>query len=74
MSLKSFPFLASLSAAAAGTIAKLAQEAIANDGRFTLALSGGHTPRTLYEILARDYRTKIDWQYRMTIRRVIIGW
>ncbi len=30
--------------------------------RFTIALSGGETPKALYQLLATDaYRTKIDW-------------
>jgi 6-phosphogluconolactonase len=29
--------------------------------RFTVALSGGSTPRRLYEMLAGDYRESIDW-------------
>ena len=58
-----FHSLEALSAAAAKALARLAQEAIATRGRFTLALSGGETPRTLYEVLARDYRDAIDWQH-----------
>jgi 6-phosphogluconolactonase len=48
---------------AAKALAILANKAISERGRFTLALSGGETPRTLYEILARDYRDAIDWQH-----------
>ena len=30
--------------------------------RFTIALSGGETPKALYKLLATDaYRNKIDW-------------
>ena len=29
--------------------------------RFTVALSGGSTPRRLYEILAEDYRDRLPW-------------
>ncbi len=61
MTLRSFPSLASLSATAAQELARLAKESIAKRGRFTLALSGGKTPRALYEILAKDYSTVIDW-------------
>jgi 6-phosphogluconolactonase len=61
MSIRSFSSLASLSATAAQELARLAKESIAERGRFTLALSGGKTPRALYEILARDYATLIDW-------------
>lgn len=62
MPIKSFPSLESLSAAAAKEIAILAKEAIEERGQFTIALSGGNTPRSLYELLARDYSTSIDWK------------
>lgn len=40
----------------------LAQQAIANSGRFTVALSGGSTPKTLYSLLASpEYRGRVDW-------------
>src|SRR6186997_2611478 len=40
----------------------LAQQAIANSGRFTVALSGGSTPKTLYSLLALpEYRGRVDW-------------
>ncbi|MHB2018065.1 MAG: 6-phosphogluconolactonase [Candidatus Xenobia bacterium] len=41
---------------------KLAHEAIAARGRFTLALSGGSTPRDLYAKLAsEEFRNRFDW-------------
>jgi 6-phosphogluconolactonase len=30
--------------------------------RFCIALSGGSTPKRLYELLATEYRDRIDWQ------------
>ncbi len=30
-------------------------------GTYSLALGGGHLPKTLYKILAEEYREKIDW-------------
>jgi 6-phosphogluconolactonase len=40
----------------------LAQQAIARAGRFTVALSGGSTPKILYSLLASpDYRGRVDW-------------
>ena len=63
MSLRSFPSLALLSSAAAEEIARLAAESIVSRGSFTLALSGGSTPKTLYELIAQEYRDKIDWQH-----------
>lgn len=52
-----------LTSAAADFIAAQAQNAIAERGRFTIALSGGGTPKPVYELLATEpYRTRIDWQ------------
>jgi 6-phosphogluconolactonase len=54
---------------AAQEVALLAGKAIAAGGRFTMALSGGSTPRRLYEILAEPpFREQIDW------RRVELFW
>ncbi|ABF41815.1 6-phosphogluconolactonase [Candidatus Koribacter versatilis Ellin345] len=48
--------------ATAELIAKSAQEAIAARGRFTIALSGGSTPKQLYELLATEpWRDRLDW-------------
>ena len=53
---------AALAAEAAGLIAAEAAAAIADRGRFTLALSGGTTPRATYERLAAaPFCTAIDW-------------
>jgi 6-phosphogluconolactonase len=68
MSLKSFPSLESLSAAAAEEFALLAKDAIIERGKCNMALSGGNTPRSLYEAIAKDYRSAIDWN------RVHIYW
>jgi len=61
--IKVFSTLEALNAAAAKDISKLASEAIASRGCFAIALSGGNTPRTLYELLARDYQSAIDWKH-----------
>lgn len=38
-------------------------EVLANQDRFTIALSGGSTPRKLYKLLATDkYKMQIDWE------------
>lgn len=51
-----------LAVSVANHIAELAADAIQHTGRFTFVLSGGSTPKKLYEILASDnYRNKIDW-------------
>jgi 6-phosphogluconolactonase len=55
--------LEALSQAAAEMFADLAKRAFASQGRFSLALSGGHTPRCLYEILAgAPYHDQIPWE------------
>jgi 6-phosphogluconolactonase len=41
--------------AAADEFVRVGPEAIAEHGRFTVALSGGSTPRGLYSLLAKDY-------------------
>jgi 6-phosphogluconolactonase len=63
MFVRSFRSFESLSSGVAKEVLRLAKEAIAEQGRFTIGLSGGNTPRTLYETLARDYATIIDWQH-----------
>lgn len=51
-----------LSQAAARAVVRIAQESIAKNGRFTIALSGGSTPKKLYGLLAEEpYRSGIDW-------------
>ena len=50
-----------LSRAAAAELARIAKAAVASRGRFDLGLAGGHTPQGMYEILAAEYRDKIDW-------------
>jgi 6-phosphogluconolactonase len=58
-----YPSLEDLSRAAAGYICEIAEEAIKERNIFTLVLSGGSTPRLLYEELARQpISKKIDWQ------------
>lgn len=53
---------ARLTEAAAQHFLDCAQQAIEQRGRFTVALSGGSTPRALYERLAQpDMRDRIDW-------------
>lgn len=56
-----YPDVDALSRAAADAIEVAAQRAVASRGRFGLTLSGGSTPRTLYQLLAADYRTRIPW-------------
>jgi 6-phosphogluconolactonase len=47
---------------AAALFARLADEAVAARGRFTVALSGGSTPKGVHTVLAGDrYRSRIPW-------------
>jgi len=51
-----------LSQQAALLIVRLASESVVTHGRFTIALSGGSTPRKSYNLLAGEpYRSQIDW-------------
>ena len=53
----------SLLPALAEFIAAQAQQAIDRDGRFNFVLSGGSSPKKLYDLLAsKSYRHKINWQ------------
>ena len=52
-----------LATAAANYFVQLSNEAIADKGKFTVALSGGSTPAALFALLATDeYSNKIDWK------------
>jgi 6-phosphogluconolactonase len=42
-------------------ILKIATKSIAEKGCFNFVLTGGNSPKKLYENLAADYRDKIDW-------------
>ena len=56
--------LEDLSRAAAECICEIAEEAIKERGIFTLVLSGGTTPRLLYEELAKEpYASRVDLQH-----------
>ncbi len=51
-----------VSRTAAEEFVRLAREATAARGRFTVALSGGSTPRRLYQLLAEaPFREQVDW-------------
>ncbi len=42
----------------------IAKEAVANNGRFLTALSGGSTPKALFQLLATPaYAAQVDWQH-----------
>jgi len=64
MIIRRFSNLESLSRKAASFISQLAQQAVEQKGRFTIALSGGRSPQTLFEVLSLPpYRTKMPWQH-----------
>jgi 6-phosphogluconolactonase len=57
-----FPDPQSLAHAAAARFQESSKSAIAQRGVFTVALSGGSTPRLTYSLLAAEpYRSQIDW-------------
>lgn len=64
-----FPTPTLLADAAAQMFVDSAARAIAASGRFTVALSGGSTPKIMYEALAAEaYASQVDWN------RVHIFW
>ncbi len=60
--IKVLPDADAIAQAAAERIVQAAGEAIELRNIFTLALAGGSTPKTLYELLASDsFRHEVDW-------------
>ena len=51
----------SLALAATQAFISLANEAIAERGRFTVALSGGSTPKRMHALLATKFKKEVDW-------------
>jgi len=47
--------------AAADQFARVATQAVESYGRFTVALSGGSTPRSLFSLLAARYQSAVPW-------------
>lgn len=57
-----WPDAPTVASRAAELFAETARQAVSARGRFTVALSGGSTPRALYELLAGEvYATRIPW-------------
>jgi 6-phosphogluconolactonase len=50
-----------LFAAAAEEVFRAAEDSVAERGRFTIALSGGSTPKSLYNLLATNARIALPW-------------
>lgn len=47
---------------AAAFIVSIGERAIRSNGQFIMALSGGSTPKTLYQILATpEWKGRLDW-------------
>jgi 6-phosphogluconolactonase len=52
----------SVALAAARYFVQWAWQAIGQNGKFNVALSGGHTPETLFQLLAsQEFRAQVDW-------------
>lgn len=61
--IKVFPDPEALSRFAAELFVKSAHEAVKDHGRFAVALSGGNTPRRMYELLAGESQgNQVPWQ------------
>lgn len=59
---KKFPSFKDVNEHTANLFVQIANESIANNGQFTVALTGGSSPNGLYNLLAsNEYREKIDW-------------
>jgi 6-phosphogluconolactonase len=52
-----------LSVRAAEATVGVINEAVRATGRCSLVLSGGHTPRTLYGLLASQFRERLPWEH-----------
>jgi len=50
-----------LFAAAAEEVVRATTDAVAQRGRFTIAVSGGSTPKSLYNLLATNARSTLPW-------------
>lgn len=60
--IKVFPGIKELNEQAASQIVELVKESVEANGRFSIALSGGSTPKALYNLLASaPYNQQIDW-------------
>jgi 6-phosphogluconolactonase len=60
---KVVPDPSTVASTAAQRIADLSDDAISIHGKFSIALSGGSTPKALFQLLAADpYAKRIDWK------------
>lgn len=60
--LKVVPDVAALDHVAAAEFARCGEDAARERGRFTVALSGGNTPRAVYALLASEYSAALPWE------------
>lgn len=61
--IKVVPDPAALAAEGAERFVSAAGQAIAEQGKFCVALSGGRTPEAMFELLASDpYRSRVEWE------------
>lgn len=62
MNIGIYPDIDALSREAAQYVVRVANESIVTHGRFSIALSGGTTPKKLYGLLGGEpYRSQINW-------------
>ena len=62
--IKVFDSIEKLNRFAAEKIVEIAKQSIGERGRFTIALAGGSTPKSLYRLFAGDeFKNKIDWNF-----------
>ena len=59
--MRSYADIAALSETAAREIIAIARESIAERGRFSIALSGGNTPKQTYQLLGAQHPNDTDW-------------
>jgi 6-phosphogluconolactonase len=49
--------------ASAGLLIRAAKDAVGREGRFSIALTGGSSPKELYQLLATEpYRSQVPWE------------
>ena len=59
--IKIVPDVAALNRVAAAEFKSTAESALAEHGWFSVALSGGNTPRSVYALLAQEDKASLDW-------------
>ena len=60
--IKIFDTLDNLSSEVGLVFVQLASDAISRRGQFSVALSGGSTPRAIYRLIASSYADALDWK------------